>query len=89
MSSSPPGKSTFPIAVTDISPDGIWVLASEEELFLSFADFPWFRKANIDQILNVIEESPGAYHWPDLDMDLGIDSMRHPEKFPLAAKHDA
>jgi hypothetical protein len=86
MSSSEHGISTLGIAVTDISPDGIWVLASGEEFFLPFDTFPWFKKGTVDQILNVIEEQPGQYHWPDLDIDLGLDSIRNPEKFPLRAK---
>jgi hypothetical protein len=86
MSSSEHGISTLGIAVTDISPDGIWVLASGEELFLPFDNFPWFKKGTVDQILNVVEEQPGQYHWPDLDIDLSLDSIRNPEKFPLRAK---
>ena len=86
MSSQLPGSNTSRITVTDIAPLGIWVLVSDEELFLPFEHFPWFKKATVEQILNVVEEHPGSYHWPDLDVDLGIESMRHPEKFPLRAR---
>ena len=85
MSSSQHGNATSAIAVTDISPEGIWVLAADEEHFLPFEQFPWFRKGTVDQILNVVEEAPGSYHWPELDVDLGIDSIRHPEKYPLTS----
>ena len=83
MSSSEHGIRTSGIAVTDISPDGIWVLASGEEYFLPFDSFPWFKKGTVEQILHVIEESPENYRWPDLDIDLGLDSIRNPEKYPL------
>ena len=86
MSLSQHGKTTSPIAVTDISPDGIWVLVSDEEIFLAFDQFPWFKKGTVEQILNVVEESPDCYHWPELDIDLSIDSMRHPERYPLKSK---
>jgi len=89
MNSPEPGNSTSGIAVTDICPDGIWVLASGEELFMPFEQFPWFKSGTIAQILNVIEEHPGQYHWPDLDVDLGIDSIRNPDQFPLKARSDA
>ena len=89
MSSSQPGKTTSAIAVTDISPDGIWLLAGDEELFLPFDQFPWFKKATVEQILNVIEESPESYCWQDLDVDLGLDSLRHPDKYPLVSKPGA
>ena len=88
MSLSKPGKSTSEIVVTDISPDGLWVLIVDEEHFLPFSNFPWFKKATVEQILNVITEGPGAYHWPDLDIDLGLDSIRNPKKYPNVAKTD-
>ena len=83
MSSKTRGKGTSGIEVTDISPNGIWVLAQGEELFLSYETFPWFKRATVESILNVQEPTPGSYHWPDLDVDLGIESMRNPERFPL------
>lgn len=89
MSSSQLGKNTSEIAVTDISPDGVWVLINDEELFMPFNSFPWFKKATVEQILNVVAESPGAYHWPELDIDLGINSIRHPDKYPLVYETDA
>ena len=30
------------IEVTNISAHGVWLLAGEEEIFLSYEDFPWF-----------------------------------------------
>ena len=85
MSSLQHDESISQIAVTDIAPDGIWVLASGEEYFLPYEQFPWFKKGTVEQILNVIEESPQCYHWPDLDIDLGLDSIKHPEMYPLQA----
>lgn len=83
MSSRKPGTSTSGIEVTDISPSGIWVLARDEKLFLPYEKFPWFERGSVEAILNVEEPTPGHYHWPDLDIDLGIESMRNPERFPL------
>jgi hypothetical protein len=37
----------------------------------------------VEAVLNVEEQSPGHYYWPDLDVDLGLDSMRNPEEYPL------
>lgn len=85
MSSKPRGQGTSAVEVTDISPHGIWVLVHGEELFLPYESFPWFKQGTVEAILNVEEQSPGHYFWPDLDVDLGIDSMRHPEKYPLTA----
>jgi len=62
------------------------LLAGDERLFMAFADFPWFRNAPVDHILNVEEPSPGHYYWPDLDVDLSLQIIRNPERFPLTAK---
>jgi hypothetical protein len=84
MNSHPHGIGTSNVEVTDISPHGIWVLAHEEELFLPFDTFPWFKRASVEAVLNVEEQSPGHYFWPDLDVDLSLDAMRHPERYPLS-----
>jgi len=77
---------TSEIEVTDISPSGIWMLARGEELFLPYENFPWFKRGSVEAILNVEEPTPGHYYWPDLDIDLGIESMRNPERFPLTSQ---
>ena len=83
MKSRPPGKSTLEVEVTNISRHGLWLLVGDEELFLAYEDFPWFRDAPVGQVLNVTEPSPGHFYWPDLDVDLGAETIRHPERFPL------
>ena len=45
-------------------------------------------QASVDQVFNVIEERDGHFHWPDLDVDLDIDRIQHPERYPLVAKVD-
>jgi hypothetical protein len=55
-------------------------------LFLPFDEFPWFRDAPIGKVLNVEEPTPGHFFWPDLDVDLGIESIEQPERFPLEAR---
>jgi hypothetical protein len=74
------------VAVTYITKYGFWLLASGSERFLSFLDFPCFQHAPVAQILNVEEPTPGHYCWPDLDVDLSLQIIRNPERFPLAAK---
>lgn len=83
MSSEPLGIGTSGVEVTNVTSHGIWLLAGERELFLSYEDFPWFKDEPLKRILNVEEPSPGHFYWPDLDVDLGIDTIEHPERFPL------
>ena len=89
MSSKSRGNDTSGIEVTDISPNGIWILARDEELFLPYKMFPWFKRGTVEAILNVEEPTPGHYHWPDLDIDLGLESMRNPERFPRKHTEEA
>ena len=86
MSSRKLGEHTSPVEVTNVSVHGLWLLTDDRELFLAFDDFPWFRDAPIGKMLNVEEPTPGHFFWPDLDVDLGIESIEHPERFPLEAR---
>ena len=85
MKSAEPGQSTSP-EVTNVSPHGFWLFVGERELFVPFKEFPWFREASVRQIANV--RLPSAHHlyWPDLDIDLAVESIEHPEKFPLVSQ---
>ena len=86
MKSAVPGRSTSPVEVTNVSPHGFWLFIGEQEHFVAFKDFPWFRDASIGQICRV--ELPSAHHlyWPDLDIDLAVDSLKHPARYPLISQ---
>ena len=86
MESKTHGPSTSVIEVTNISRHGFWILLDERELFLSFQEFPWFKDAQIGVILKVERLNATHLYWPDLDIDIHIDSIEHPEQFPLFAK---
>jgi hypothetical protein len=72
--------------VLNVSTHGFWLLLGGEELFLPFDHFPWFRDASIRELSNVDRPSPQRLRWPDLDVDLAVDSIRHPENFPLVCR---
>ena len=72
--------------ITNISSHGLWLLSNDHEYFLSYVDFPWFKDAPVGKILNIQEPSPGHFYWPELDVDLCIDSIEHPERYPLHSK---
>ena len=75
--------------VIDICVQGLRLLVDREELFLPFTQFPWFRNAPVDAVLHVERPSTDHLYWPELDIDLAVDSIRHPERFPLVARNDA
>jgi len=72
--------------VLNVSPHGFWLFVADKEYFLGFGDFPWFRKASVEQLFNV-EFSHGHHlHLPELDVDLDLDRIEHPELFSLIAR---
>ena len=83
--SATPGAITSATEVTNVSAHGFWLLLASEELFVSFADFPWFKDAPIAKLTNVAQPHPGHLYWPDLDIDLSVASIRDPASFPLLA----
>ena len=77
------GKPTSAVEVANVSPHGFWLLIDQTEHFVPFDQFPWFRDATIGQLTNVQLPSPHHLHWPDLDIDLAVESLTHPERYPL------
>ena len=73
------------VEVTQIDKHGIWLLIGEKESLLSFENFPWFKDAPVSAIHNVELLNTRHLHWPDLDIDLAVESIEHPERFPLIA----
>jgi hypothetical protein len=77
------GKRTSAVEVTNVSPRGFWLLIADREHFVSFEQFPWFKDASIAELCNVKLPSSHHLYWPQLDVDLAVESLIHPEKFPL------
>ena len=71
--------------VTNISPHGLWLLLGDEELLLPFEKFPWFKQATIAQLAQVEWPTANHVYWPQLDVDLSVESIRNPEAFPLVS----
>jgi hypothetical protein len=81
-----PGTGISTAEVTNISKHGFWLLLVGGELFVSFDQFPWFEQATVDAILNLERPAPQHLRCPDLDVDLAVDSIKHPERYPLKSK---
>ncbi len=78
-----PGVVISGAEVTNISANGFWVLLGGEELAIPFALFPWFKNATIASIYNVETHHGTQLHWPDLDVDLELESLQNPNQYPL------
>ena len=77
-----PGHSSA-AEVTNIDRFGIWMLVAGKEHFLPYKEYPWFHGATVREILNVEFQPPDHLHWPDLDVDLCVESLERPGDFPL------
>lgn len=86
MSSAQPGSSTSGVEATNVSRHGFWLLLDERELFVPFAGFPFFRDATIGALTDVRMPHPDHLYWPLLDVDLSVDSIEHPERYPLVSR---
>lgn len=75
------------VSVENISSFGIWLFIKGKEYFLSFDDYPYFKDQAIKSIQNVKLFHGYHLYWPELDVDLEIDNLEYPERYPLKFKH--
>jgi len=80
---------TSAVEVTHVSEHGFWVLLPRGEILVPFDRFPWFRDATIRQLQKVKLLHADHLYWPELDVDLSIDSIEHPERYPLVSKAES
>jgi hypothetical protein len=85
MKSQKRGKNISEAEIQNVSKFGIWMLIKGCEYFLSYRDFPWFQEASVQEIYN-FQFFGRHLHWPDLDIDLDLESLSNPDRFPLKAR---
>lgn len=78
-----PGKNTLKVEVQNVSPHGIWILIQDNEYFLDYKNYPWFKKAPVSEVFKVKLVHNSYLHWPTLDVDLELESLKNPESYPL------
>jgi len=88
MKSAKRGNATSTAEVVHVSSHGFWIMLDppRRELYLPFESFPWFREATIRQLSHIEVERQHLIRWPDLDVDLDVDRIEHPERYPLVAR---
>lgn len=87
MKSLKHGKNIL-VSIENITPFGIWLYVNEKEYFLSYEDYPYFQEQTIKSIQNVQLLHGYHFYWPDLDIDLELDNLENPEKYPLQSHAD-
>ena len=71
-----------------INSQGLLLSVCGHDYFLSYYRVPWMREASIKEVLDVRMSGRNAIEWPLLDVDLEIDSLRHPERYPLLIRRN-
>ena len=79
------GKLTSSVDI-HTSPFGVWLLVDDVEYFLSYSDYPWFTHATISDLYDVELRHKTHLYWPKMDIDLALDTLKNPEKYPLIYK---
>jgi Protein of unknown function (DUF2442) len=83
MKSAKRGKNISEVEVQGISKFGVWLYVLGKEYFLSYDEYPWFRDARVSNVMNVRLINANHLEWPELDVDLELESLEKPEKYPL------
>lgn len=71
-----------------INDRGILISVQGQDYFLSYNRVPWMRDATINEVLDVQVCGKNAIEWPKLDVDLEVESLKHPERYPLIIKRN-
>ena len=70
-------------SVLMIDTQGMMLSVPGQDSFMSYNRVPRLRDARVSSALNVRMAGPNAIEWPELDVDLEIESLKHPERYPL------
>lgn len=69
-----------------INAQGIMLSVQGNDYFISYNRMPWLKDTRISDVLNVKMSGRSAIEWTALDVDLEIESLKHPERYPLIMK---
>ena len=76
------------VDVLMINDRGVMLSVQGQDYFLSYNRVPWMRDATINEVLDVQMNGKNAIEWPKLEIDLEVESLRHPERYPLLIKRN-
>jgi Protein of unknown function (DUF2442) len=80
------GDDTSGVEYLGFEEDAVLFKVDGESFRLTFAEFPWFVDASVEDLRAVERPSHSHLSWPALDIDLSLDSLRHPERYPLISR---
>ena len=80
------GTDTSRVEVVDVSAIGFTLVVDGRRFAVPFSGFPWFDGVPAAKLGNVKVLHRDHLYWPDLDVDLSLECIEHPERFPLISK---
>jgi hypothetical protein len=80
------GANTSIVEVTHIDSRSLWLYVDGNEYYMPFDEFPWFADATVRQMCNVERHGNEHFYWPALDVDLTLDMIEYPDKYPRKYK---
>jgi len=87
MKSKKNGKNTSALKIENISKTGFSLFLDNQKYLLNFTEYPWFKEASGEEILNVKFLNSHHLYWESLDIDLELDSIKNPDNYPLSFKN--
>lgn len=76
--------------ILNLTPYGMWILVSQKEYFIDYSRYPWFLNATMQELREVETTGLGSgIYWPALDIDVELEALEFPERFPLIARNQA
>ena len=66
-----------------INARGTLLYVKEKEYYLPYDRFLWFKDAKVSDVLAVSMPDSESLRWEAMDIDLELDSLVHPERYPI------
>ena len=66
-----------------INARGILLYVKGKEYYLPYDRFSWFKDAKVSDVLAVSMPDSESLRWEAMDIDLELDSLVHPERYPI------
>lgn len=74
--------------ILNLTPFGMWILVGKREYYIDYSRYPWFQNATMNELREVETVGLGSgIYWPALDLDVELEALEHPERYPLIAKN--
>jgi hypothetical protein len=76
-------KKETAVKIGKINNSGVWLFVKGKKYFIDYNTYPYFKGQVAKAIKNVQLLYGFHLYWPALDIDLEIDNLENPQKYPL------